>query len=72
MLNKHSPVYRILAILIAFSLLGAAIFVPIASAKPINYLLLWIALGVYLSALVATVVATEVIVAKRKKRKSDE
>lgn len=72
MLNKHSPFYRILAILIAFSLLGAAIFVPIASSKPINYLLLWITLGVYLAALVATIVVTEVIMAKRKKKKSDE
>lgn len=72
MLNKHSPVYRVIAILLAFALLGVAIFVPIASGKPIDYLVLYIALGVYLAALVATMVVTEIIMAKRKKKKDDE
>ncbi len=72
MLNKHSPVYRIIAILLAYALLGVVIFVPISSSKPIDYVLLWVALGVYLVALVATIVVTEVIMAKRKKKKKDE
>lgn len=68
MLNKHSPLYRIIAIILAYALLGVVIFVPISASKPINYVLLWIALGVYCTALVATIVATEVITAKRKKK----
>lgn len=72
MLNKHSPLYRIIAILLAYALLGTAIFVPIASSKPINYVLLWIALGVFLVALIATITATEIIMAKRRKKKKDE
>ncbi len=69
MLNKHKTAYRIAVILIAYALLGAAVFVPISSSKPINYVLLWVALGVYCAALVATIVVTEVIYAKRRKRK---
>ncbi len=72
MLNKHSPVYRIIAILLAYALLGVVIFVPISSSKPIDYVVLWAALGVYLVALVATIVVTEVVMAKRKKKKKDE
>lgn len=72
MLNKHSLIYRIFAIVLAYALLGTAIFVPIASSKPINYLLLWVALGVFLTALIATIVATEVIMAKRRKKNKDE
>lgn len=72
MLNKHSPIYRVFAIVLAYALLGMAIFVPIASSKPINYLLLWIALSVFLTALIATIVATEVIMAKRRKKNKDE
>ena len=72
MLNKHSPIYRVFAIVLAYALLGRAIFVPIASSKPINYLLLWIALSVFLTALIATIVATEVIMAKRRKKNKDE
>ena len=72
MLNKHSPIYRVCAIVLAYALLGTAIFVPIASSKPINYLLLWIALSVFLTALIATIVATEVIMAKRRKKNKDE
>lgn len=72
MLNKHSPIYRVFAIVLAYALFGTAIFVPIASSKPINYLLLWIALSVFLTALIATIVATEVIMAKRRKKNKDE
>ncbi len=72
MLNKHSPFYRITAILLAFALLGVAIFVPIASSKPLDYLVFYIALGVYSAALVATIVVTEIMMAKRKKKKDDE
>ena len=70
MLNKHKTAYRIIVILIAFALIGAAVFVPISYSKPINYVLLWVALGVYAAALVGTIVVTEVIYAKRRKRKN--
>ena len=69
MLNKHKTAYRIIVILIAYALIGAAIFVPISYSKPINYILLWAALGVYCAALIATIVVTEVIYAKRRKKK---
>ncbi len=69
MLNKHKTAYRFVVILIAYALLGAAIFVPISYSKPINYVLLWVALGVYLAALIATIVVTEIIYAKRGKKK---
>lgn len=69
MLNKHKTAYRIVVILIAYALFGAAIFVPISYSKPINYVLLWVALGVYLAALIATIVVTEIIYAKRRKKK---
>ena len=70
MLNKHKAAYRILVILLAYALLGAVVFVPISTAKPINYVLLWIALGVYLAALIATIVVSEIIHAKRRKKKN--
>ncbi len=69
MLNKHKTAYRIFVILIAYALIGAAIFVPISYSKPINYVLLWVALGIYCVALVATIVVTEAIYAKRRKKK---
>ncbi len=69
MLNKHKTAYRVVVILIAYALLGAAIFVPISYSKPINYVLLWVALGVYLAALIATIVVTEIIYAKRGNKK---
>ena len=72
MLNKHSPIYRVFAIVLAYALLGTAMFVPIASSKPINYLLLWIALSVFLTALIATIVAPAVIMAKRREKNKDE
>lgn len=70
MLNKHKAIYRIIVILLAYALIGAAIFVPISYSKPINYVLLWVALGVYCAALIATIVVTEVIYAKRRKKKN--
>lgn len=69
MLNKHKAVYRIVVILLAFALIGAAVFVPISYSKPINYVLLWVALGVYCGALIATILVTELIYAKRRKKK---
>ncbi len=70
MLNKHRTAYRIIVILIAYALLGAAIFVPISYSKPINYALLWTALGIYCAALIATIVISEVVYAKRRKKKN--
>ena len=70
MLNKHKAIYRIIVILLAYALIGAAIFVPISYSKPINYVLLWIAVGVYAAALTATIVVTEIVYAKRSKKKN--
>lgn len=70
MLNKHKTVYRIIVILLAYALIGAAVFVPISYSKPINYVLLWIAVGVYAAALTATIVVTEIVYAKRSKKKN--
>ena len=72
MLNNNSHNYRIFAIVIAYALLGSAFFVPFASSIPFVYLLLCIALSVFLTALIATIVATEVIMAKRRKKNKDE
>lgn len=69
MLNKHSRGYRITVIVVAFLLLGAAIFVPISTSKPINYVLLFVALGIYVVSLLATIIITEIIYARRNKRK---
>lgn len=69
MLNKYSRGYRITVIIIAFLLLGAAIFVPISTSKPINYVLLFVALGIYVASLLATIIITEIIYARRNKRK---
>lgn len=69
MLNKHKTAYRIIVILIAYAIIGAAVFVPISYSKPINYVLLWVALGIYCAALVATIVASEAVYARRRKKK---
>ena len=67
MLNKHSSFYRILVIIVAFALLGIAIFLPLLSTDDKNYVLIFILLGVYALAMVAAVVITEIYWRTRKK-----
>lgn len=68
MLNKHSTLYRILAIIVAFALLGIAIFLPLLSAEDRNYILIFVMLGIYVAALIATIVITEIYWVRRKKK----
>ena len=74
--RHHRRSYRIIAIILAFLLLGAAIFVPLGAQSEPNALLIYILLGIYLVALVATIVINEVIIWKKYKgdflKKDDE
>ena len=67
MLNKHSTVYRILAILFAFAMIGVAVFVPLSNAEGRNDIVIIIAASIYGVALIGTIVVTEIYWRKRKK-----
>ena len=71
MLNRHSTVYRILAILVAFALIGIAIFVPLAMPEGRNDIILIVAASIWGVALIATIVTTEIYWRKRKKNKDE-
>lgn len=63
--RHHRRSYRIIAILLAFLFIGAAVFVPIAASPDPNLILLWILLGIWAVALVTTIVVNEIIIAKK-------
>ncbi len=63
--RHHHRSYRIVAILCAYLLLGAALFVPLAASPDPNYVLLWVLLGIWVVALVATIVINEIIIKKK-------
>ncbi|MCR5348680.1 MAG: hypothetical protein K6E59_03645 [Bacilli bacterium] len=80
MSNKghHRPLYRIVAIILAYVLLGAAFFVPLGIQKEPNVVLLIVLAAIWLLALTGTIVANEIIIRKKyggdflEKEKSDE
>ena len=63
--RHHKRSYRIIAITFAFLLLGAALFVPLGTQKEPNMILLYVLLGIYVAAYVATIVINEIIIAKK-------
>ena len=65
--RHHKRSYRIIAIVLAFSLLGAAIFVPLGAQKEPNTVLIFVVLGIYLTALIGTIVINELIIWKKYK-----
>ena len=71
-INRRGRAYRIIAILLAFLLIGIAVFVPILAGKDVNYVVLWVALSIYAVALVGTIVANEIIIYKRNKNLPDQ
>lgn len=64
--------YRLIVILIAFGLVGAAVFIPLLSGTDRNDAVVYIALTIYLVALVATIVINEIIIYRQKKNHPDE
>ncbi|MCF0112560.1 MAG: hypothetical protein HUJ60_01110 [Bacilli bacterium] len=56
---RHSPFYRIFVIVLCYLLGGSAIFLPLMAGAH-NDLVLWIALGVFGLAMIATIVIEEI------------
>ncbi len=63
--RHHHRSYRIIAIVCAYLLIGAALFVPLAASPDPNYVILWVLLGVWAVALIATIVVNEIIIKKK-------
>ena len=70
--RRKGRAYRIIVILIAFVLIGAAVFIPLLMGSNRNDVLIYVLLGVYLAALVGTIVANEIIIYRRNKANRDE
>lgn len=71
MRNRHSPFYRIMVILVVYAFLGLIVLLPIAATQPVDYLLLWIVVGIWGASLIATVLISEISHAKKKKKEKD-
>lgn len=69
---KRGRLYRIIAIILAFLLIGVAVFVPILSGKDVNPIVLWVAVGIYAAAFIGTIVINEIIIYKNNKAKDGE
>lgn len=65
--KRRGRAYRIIVILIAYALAGAAIFIPLLSFKQDNKLPIYITFGIFMAALIATIVVNEIIIRKHKK-----
>ena len=63
--NHHRPIYRIVAICLAYLLFGAGIFVPLGTQKEPNVVLLIVLGSIWLIALVGTIVANEIYIKKK-------
>lgn len=63
--RHHRRSYRIVAIFCAYLLIGAALFVPLAAVPDPNYVLLWVLLGIWVLALVGTIVINEIVIKKK-------
>lgn len=63
--GHHRPIYRIVAISLAFLLFGAAIFVPMGAQKEPNLVLILVLLGIYLALWIGTIVTNEIIIRKK-------
>ena len=69
--KRRGRLYRIIVIILAFLLIGAAVFIPLMTGSNRNDVVIYVALGIYGVALVATIVINEILIYKRKKA-SDE
>ena len=69
--RRRGRFYRIVVILVAFVLIGAAVFIPLMSGSNRNEVAIYIALGVYLAALIGTITINEIIIYKRKKHEDE-
>ena len=63
--RHHKRSYRITAIVLAFLLLGAAIFAPLGAQPEPNLVLLFVLLGVWAIALAGTIIANEIYIKKK-------
>ena len=63
--RHHRRSYRVIAIFCAYLLIGAALFVPFAAVPDPNYVILWVLLGIWVAALIATIVINEIIIKKK-------
>ena len=63
--RHHHRWYRIIAIFCAYLLIGAALFVPLAASPDPNYILLWVLLGIWSAAFIATIIVNEIIIKKK-------
>lgn len=57
--------YRIIAILLAFLFIGAAIFVPLMASPDRNYIVMWVLLGIWGALLIGTIVGNEIVIKKK-------
>ena len=57
--------YRIIAILLAFLFIGAAIFVPLMASPDRNYIVMWVLLGIWVALLIGTIVGNEIVIKKK-------
>lgn len=64
-INHHRPIYRIVAITLAYLLFGCALFVPLGSQKEPNLVLLIVLAGVWALAWIGTIVANEIVIKKK-------
>lgn len=63
--RHHRRSYRITVIVLAYLLFGAAIFAPLGAQKEPNLVLLFVLLGVWLLALIGTIVANEIYIRRK-------
>ncbi len=73
MLNRKSPAYRISVILVCAIILGAAIFGPLLGiSKYESRWIVWIILGVYIAAVIGTIVINEILIRRKKKKQNEQ
>ena len=65
--KRKGRLYRIVVIIVAFVLIGAAVFIPLMAGSNRNDVVIYIALAVYAAALIGTILVNEIIIHKRKK-----
>ena len=63
--RHHHRSYRVIAIILAYLLFGTAIFAPLCAQKEPNLVLLFVLLGVWLLALIGTIVLNEIYIKKK-------
>ena len=63
--RHHRRSYRITAIILAFLLLGAALFVPLGAQKDPNFVLICVLAGIWFLAMLGVIVGNEIYIKKK-------